>query len=429
MSESESNKHLPNRTTPTWEVELLISGVAVFAMLQLPGWLDDRMFALEPRMGADWRMVLVLSYIYAKSAVVVLAATFVLHLMLRAVWIALVGIHSVFPDGIRLDRMKMGPIQASIEQAADNSLEAAIERADNRASVAFAIGVMVAIMFTVICVVFPGALMIVKLAMSLAGLRADPIPLFLALFAIAAAPLGIAIAIDRTFGNRLKPGSLMYRLVHGLLSFATRFGMGPSSNPIMYVLATSDNKRRLLTAVHMATLLAVCGVGLGYAAMYRSDLLGNYGLFPNAKSLRMESAHYDDQRNPTRDRALPFVQGMVVTDPYLKLTVPYEPRRVETAMRACKTPDKPSAEQRSTALLGCLQRLHAVTLDGKSLADLHYEIASDPRTDRPALLAMIDVRDLPRGRHELRIARPAYSDRKPKKDDPDPGFDAIPFWR
>ena len=45
---------LPKHTTPTWEVELLISGVAVFAMLQLPGWLDDGMFALAPRLGAAW---------------------------------------------------------------------------------------------------------------------------------------------------------------------------------------------------------------------------------------------------------------------------------------------------------------------------------------------------------------------------------------
>ena len=52
-----------------------------------------------------------------------------------------------------------------------------------------------------------------------------------------------------------------------------------------------------------------------------------------------------------------------------------------------------------------------------------------PRTDRPALLAMIDVRELPRGRHEIRIARPPRSDRKPDKDKPDPGYDVIPFWR
>ena len=68
-------------------------------------------------------------------------------------------------------------------------------------------------------------------------------------------------------------------------------------------------------------------------------------------------------------------------------------------------------------------------LDGKPLTRLRYEIASDPRTDRPALLAMIDVRTLAPGRHELRIARPPSGDRKPDKDNPDPGFDTIPFWR
>jgi hypothetical protein len=39
------------------------------------------------------------------------------------------------------------------------------------------------------------------------------------------------------------------------------------------------------------------------------------------------------------------------------------------------------------------------------------------------------VRQLAPGRHELRIARPPRAARKQDKDDPDPGFDAIPFWR
>ena len=78
-----------DRTARTWEVELLISGVAIFAMLQLPGWLDDGMFALEPRLGRDWRRIAVLAYFYSKSAAIVLACTFALHLLLRAQWICL----------------------------------------------------------------------------------------------------------------------------------------------------------------------------------------------------------------------------------------------------------------------------------------------------------------------------------------------------
>ena len=129
MSEPiEDARHLSRRTTPTWEVELLISGVAVFAMLQLPGWLDDGIFALEPRLGEDWRQILILGYIYAKSAAMILATTFVLHLLLRARWIALVGMHSVYPEGILLDKLRLGPIQQKIEREINKPMQERIER-------------------------------------------------------------------------------------------------------------------------------------------------------------------------------------------------------------------------------------------------------------------------------------------------------------
>lgn len=88
---------LPRHTTPTWEVELLISGLAVFAMLQLPSWLGDRFLALLPRFDSNWAGALNIVYMYLAVAAVILAVTFALHLLLRAHWIALVGMHSVYP--------------------------------------------------------------------------------------------------------------------------------------------------------------------------------------------------------------------------------------------------------------------------------------------------------------------------------------------
>ena len=104
--------------------------------------------------------------------------------------------------------------------------------------------------------------------------------------------------------------------------------------------------------------------------------------------------------------------------------MPYSPRRDGTKLQHdCRA----AGATRDAALLACLARLHAVTLDGKPVAGLHYDITSDARTNRPALLAMIDVRALPRGRHELRIAHPPHAD--PEQDDGDPGYDSIPFWK
>jgi hypothetical protein len=81
---------------------------------------------------------------------------------------------------------------------------------------------------------------------------------------------------------------------------------------------------------------------------------------------------------------------------------------------------------RAAATLDCLQRLHPLMLDGKAIASLRYDIASDPRTDRPALVAMVDVRALAPGRHELQVARPtAPDDQRPEASAPY----RIPFWR
>jgi hypothetical protein len=175
---------------------------------------------------------------------------------------------------------------------------------------------------------------------------------------------------------------------------------------------------------------AIIGVTAAYLAMRTPGALGSYGMFPDSEGLRIDPSHYDDQRDPASGRAPPYVQSAVAVGPYLKLVVPYRPNRDEPAMRTrCEQATGLKDDALAAARLACLQALHQVTLDGQALTDLRYEIASDPRTERPALLAMIDIRGLTPGRHELRVARPLRPDRKPDADNPDPGYDRILFWR
>lgn len=428
------NANIPDpvfdRTARTWEVELLISGVAVFAMLQLPGWLDDRVFELEPRLGDDWRPVLLMSYFYAKSAAVVLAVTFALHLLLRAQWIALVGMHSVYPRGVLLERLRMGPIQRAIEEARPDSTEDAIERADNRASVVFAIGVTVAFILASVCVFFCGSLLLVTGLSQALDWGLDPLEMMTLVFVGFMAPFLAAATIDQWFAGRLRPDGPAHRAIRAVLGFYTWIGMGRRSNRIIALLTSNGGERRMLALVFGAMIAAILGVSIAFTAMRASGVVGSYGMFPDIPALRIESAHYDDQRNPARDDALPFVQSSVVTGPYLELVVPFRPSRAGEAMRQTCTQAKGlTGDGLARARLACLQRLHAVTLDGVPLANLQYEIASDPRTDRPALLAMIDVRSLPEGRHELHVARPPRGGRAPDPDNPDLGFHRIVFWR
>ena len=426
MDDHDPTSQLPRHTTPTWEVELLISGVAVFAMLQLPGWLDDRVFALLPRLGADWADPALMIYIYAKSATLILAMTFALHLLLRAHWIALVGMHSIYPEGIRWDRLRMGPIQRDLERRRALAPADAIERADNRATTVFAIGVMLAtVLLWVSVIVFATYLVGIRLDHAL-DLRIDPASIFAGCAMLLLLPFVASSLLDRHFGHHFAPDGAPARALARIMSLYSRLGMGRWSGA-MRLVASNEGERGLTLVTALVFAVASVSAISSYKMLKDPEQAGDYAAFPAFAdgSRTVDASHYDDQRDAAHDRPTAYIQSATVVGPYVRLVVPYEPQRDSAAMPGCRIPDG-SGDDAHAARLDCLQSLHRVALDGKPLAALRYDAGSDPRTDRPALVAMIDVRELPRGRHELQVARPPKSG---GKDRDKPGFVRIPFWR
>src|ERR1051326_3908016 len=94
-------------TSPTWELELFLSGAFVFAMLQLPALIEDLFTRLEPHTTDASAMVLFTGALYAKAIAFTLITMFLVHLVARAHWVALLGLQSVFPKGIRWDELKL----------------------------------------------------------------------------------------------------------------------------------------------------------------------------------------------------------------------------------------------------------------------------------------------------------------------------------
>lgn len=421
---------LPPHTTPTWEVELLISGVAVFAMLQLPGWLDSQLFALVPRLGTDLAGVALPLYIYLKSAAVILAVTFSLHLLLRAHWIALVGMHSVYPDGVRWEKLHLGPVQREIEQRMQGSAADSIERADNRATVVFAIGVMLATRLLVISLQVVVVFALIMTGATLAGLHVDVFLLFSVCFAILMLLMWVARRLDRRLGASLRKGSTAHRLLGAVIRSYARSGIGRRSE-VMALLVSHGNELLFNVSTVIAFTVLVVAMMFGLSSMKSPVQVGSYTLFPQSVdgSRMLRSAYYDDQRDPLHDPATPFVQSAVIDGPWLRLTVPYQPQHDATAIRThCAAALKlPQGDARGDALLDCLAGMHAVSLDGQPLSSLHYDVGSDPRTDRPALLAMIDIRSLANGRHLLQVERTPTASTKRSSG----GDDAyvIPIWR
>ena len=95
---SNSKMWLQKLKDESWEAELLVSAVAIFGTFKLfgiVGWSTNKFIDIvDPSL----HLVAYMVVFFGLFAISILASMFVIHFCLRAYWIGLVGLNSVFPD-------------------------------------------------------------------------------------------------------------------------------------------------------------------------------------------------------------------------------------------------------------------------------------------------------------------------------------------
>ena len=437
---------LPRHTTPTWEMELLISGATVFALLQLPGTLDDLFYTYFPRFARPLAEMIMLPYLYGKTTVYALIGTFILHLAARGYWVGLVGLRSVYPDGVRWDRLKWGPNYRAALRARTPDADTLVERADNRASLIFGYGMGFALLTLV-----PLALVaVVAFATWLFQLATGGVfawqRVWTVLLVLSVAPMLLMIGLDRLFGKRFAEGGKLSRFFAAVMGGYLRSGMGSASSyPMLMFISRAGQKRGSLLLT--GALFALIGITFAQLMLREGEIdIGSYGALalgePGA-GRAVRSENYGERRiGALRASTAPFIPHEVVRGDWLRLFVPFQPRRDPAALQAtCGTPmlaspgpDVPENDMARVAAdasrawtLDCLARVYAPELDGTPVPNLHFDVAEDERSGFRGVMAMIDVASLAPGRHELLVRRA----RSPKAapDDPVPPPHRIVFWR
>jgi hypothetical protein len=133
----------------SWQAELIISGIALFGSALLPAQIERLInFTLTTVQVEDYSLFYFLYIILYFSAYLVIAG-FVLHFVLRAFWVGLVGFNSVFPGTINTENDSYYSKYFLKKVAEDLPLNSnvIIRNLDNFCSVIFAIvGVFIMVM-------------------------------------------------------------------------------------------------------------------------------------------------------------------------------------------------------------------------------------------------------------------------------------------
>lgn len=352
----------------TDELELLVSGLTVFALLSAPDWILSLWLRGHVHLGERLHQVMFLVTQVGIGLCYALAGLFLLHIIVRSYWIALIGLKVAFPDGIRWSRVRnLGPLSRAFYQRRLPDMDSAIAGADRFASMVFATANVVAISMVWMAVLLSLVLAAVGMLAAWLGLpERATVWMLMALLAVPAS-LGLVVwFIDTRLLHRrqdLAGKAWLQRLADVSLRVNAYLPIRLIM-PLQLTMQGTPQSRRVSLLLLFMSFMVPLGGALVIGATQRFTLLGDYGWLAE-KSLEggLRSVHYEDMRTATdAGQPVPVIPSDRIAEAWLRLFLPHIPAR-ESAVLAQACGDAPDAAARTT----CAARLWEVQLDGREI--------------------------------------------------------------
>ena len=401
----------------TDELELIISGISLVALVSLPGWLFDQWVRLEVHVDGRRGLFVEFGVPLAIGLCYTLAGAFLIHLVARAYWVGLIGLKWVFPKGIRWDRVtSQGPLMREWLSARFSDLDPFIDASDRFASTVFALVSLVALSF--VWVVMPLAAL--AIALDVAS-RFTSIPdtlaatIFTSFFIVLASISLPLYVLDRVAGAMMHKGRRPWPALIAVLRFLTRLQgwFYPQRLLLPVQLIFESNLPRRTFSIAFGTIIMFTTlIGVTQLSTARQfTVMGEYAFATSddvAGGLR--TAHYESLRS-ANDALLrePVIPSDLIADPYLRLFLPYVPSRDNDVL---KKRCSPGGGDRSAEHRACVAALWTVTLDGAPVDVAAFDFAERRDLGMRGLQGYLSTGALTPGRHELLVGWSTGSEQK-----------------
>ena len=435
---SDEKDKLRELTTQSWNLELAISGVAMFAILQLPDLLESMFSYLRynymTHTDGAAAMLPSLAYSLIRATCHVLFVAFLANFVMRAFWVGLVGLLAVFPSGIRYDRIPF-TTPYSQQRLSDElgPLDRYILWLDKRCNIVFALAFQFVFFLIVIAVLYMLGLLIylvvqpnvpatvwfgVKIALGT----------LVAVFYIA-----IIVLNQKKIKETPRGTQLNYRLTKLMQSM-----MLGTYKHTSYVTNT------FYSNIRPGKLFQTMGIFIGvffvvFILEYTADLSrtsGRVSLFGSRHlysaridSLYIQPASYDNQRPDGTYISAASIQSDVIREPYLRLFIAY-PKALDTLLTQV-TPEPAWSDtlsrqeirrQYATWSHQQINRLIRITVNDSAYTQPELLFAKAGTQEQRGWQTVLVPGNLKTGRNLLRVALQA-----PRKKEADE-LVAIPFW-
>ena len=389
----------------TDELELIISSLTIFALFSVPSWLFDKIADIYTHLSTSLAIASTAGITLLAGTSFGLAACFVVHLMARAYWVGLIGLRTVFPDGINWSKTpSLGPLSRQYFRDTLPDIDTVIQNTDRLASSLFAVISMLTLsvlwfgtILTVILVV-SGAVG-ARFGLTNTGMGIGTAMLLMVFFGI---PI-IVYLLDRQLASRV-PRLRDSRIFASLIRFLSRIaGFAYPQRLVRPVQLTLQSNTRPVAFFIALTLsiIVIVAVGSTRTAAWRNFTVSGEFRYLDTTQVQegFRSTYYEDMPSPLdRLRGWPRIDSFNQNGSFVRLFLPYYPVRDNLVLdqlcgRAEEVQDR----------LACLRRLWAVSIEGKPVSMANFESAERADLGMRGLIGLVPLTGLEPGLHRIEV--------------------------
>ncbi len=395
----------------SWQLELLISGFAIFLVAASLDPLQDLMQeASVAAMGLEKRKLMTIPFMFMLASWFFLMTNLILHVILRGFWISAIGLRYISGD-INFDQFRFTPKFDRFLRRRMPSFDLFIEQLEKLCSVVFAftfilIFVLVSVALFTVFFVLLGDLVSATIMKYLPENVARGLQIFVAFtFAISA----FIYCVDFITLGWIKRIKWLTPIYYPFYRFYSVVTLSFLYRPLYYNLIDNKFGRRVGFLIVPYMLI------LGSVASIETE---GYLFFPaRDTNSKIYGYHYEDEMSERNVISKPIIPSKIVDNDYLELFLPYKGdddpviKNICPGLEADKTIGTKVTmfefsgferhESPVDSLLLCMGMMKEVIIDDSLHQDLDYHFYTHPRNGEKGLLTIIDLDYLERGRHQL----------------------------
>lgn len=367
----------------SWEPEIILSGLTITFLFIM----DDKIFNFFAMLIQDYDIGVTGYILYAFAVLGLNAITVLLifHLLLRGLWVGMIGLSYVYPQGIDESKLPLTFKMYGVEDA--RSYVITIEK---HCSIFFSL------IFTVIGSLAFTTIMITPLFAI--NIWVDDPGWYLPLFA------GYVLVI--IFPMAILP----------VLFKEKRWAKRMNNNFINCVINTMMSNPGGKVPFALFLMLIILSLSTSGSQMAQFQLLNPEPLkTPTQGLMALQQRHYLDSRNNGERLTRAAITAKDVSSDYLELHIAYyhADQQVLNRIKSGWTPDKDNTRTIDPAVLEekGLPLLFNISIDGKEIKNAQWAMLENHQLEQKTYYVRLPIKDLKEGLHQLQINKVLLSPR------------------